>query len=52
MLGAVITGLLNTGFRDVPLTADSTGYVLIAAGVAAVAGRSITARPVGRRATA
>lgn len=52
VLGAVITGLLNTGFRDVPLTADSTGYVLIAAGVAAVAGRSIIARPVGRRATA
>jgi drug/metabolite transporter (DMT)-like permease len=45
VLGAVVTGLLNTGFRDVPLTADSTGYLLIVAGTAAVAGRSL----VGRR---
>lgn len=37
VLGAVITGLLNTGFRDVPLTVDSYGYVLLALGAAAVA---------------
>jgi len=36
VLGAVITGLLNTGFRGVPLTIDSTGYVLLAAGAAAI----------------
>lgn len=41
VLGAVITGLLNSGFRGVPLTVDSYGYVLLAAGalVVAVAGR-------------
>ena len=37
VLGAVITGLLNTGFRGVPLTVDSYGYVLLAAGALAVA---------------
>ncbi len=43
VLGAVITGLLNSGLRGVPLTADSYGYVLIvlgAVGVAAHARRS------------
>lgn len=44
VLGAVVTGLLNTGFRDVPLTVDSTGYALIVAGTAAVAGRSVAGR--------
>jgi drug/metabolite transporter (DMT)-like permease len=47
VLGAVITGLLNTGFRDVPLTTDSSGYVLIALGVMAVATRA--RRPDGGR---
>jgi drug/metabolite transporter (DMT)-like permease len=41
VLGAVITGLLNSGFRGVPLTADSYGFVLIALGVLAVAARSL-----------
>ena len=40
VLGAVITGLLNTGFRGVPLTADSSGYVLITLGVMAIAARA------------
>lgn len=40
VLGAVITGLLNTGFRGVPLTADSFGFVLIALGAAAVVARA------------
>ena len=47
VLGAVITGLLNTGFRDVPLTADSFGYVLITLGVMGVATRA--RRPDGGR---
>ena len=42
VLGAVITGLLNSGFRDVPLTADSYGFVFIALGVAAIAARTLT----------
>lgn len=46
VLGAVVTGLLNTGFRGVPLTVDSVGYVLIALGVAAVAVRGAHERPV------
>lgn len=36
VLGAVVTGLLNTGFRGVPLTTDSYGYVLIALGALGV----------------
>ena len=41
VLGAVITGLLNSGFRGVPLTVDSYGYVLIALGAIAVAANAI-----------
>ena len=37
VLGAVITGLLNTGFRGVPLTIGSTGYVLLALGAVVIA---------------
>lgn len=49
VLGAVVTGLLNTGFRGVPLTTESYGYVLIALGVFAVAARSVVRpAPVGR----
>lgn len=51
VLGAVVTGLLDSGFRGVPLTADSSGYVLIALGVAAVAGRALL-RPEREPATA
>jgi len=43
VLGAVITGLLNSGFRGVPLTVDSYGYVLIALGAIAVAANAIRA---------
>ena len=46
VLGAVVTGLLNSGFRGVPLTIDSSGYILIALGVAAVAVRGAHERPV------
>ncbi len=49
VLGAVITGLLNSGFRGVPLTVDSYGYVLIALGALGVAAsglRSVPRRPV------
>ncbi len=41
VLGAVITGLLNSGFRGAPLTVDSWGYVLIALGAVAVAARTL-----------
>ncbi len=48
VLGAVITGLLDTGFRGVPLTIDSTGYVLLALGavVIAMAGRTRSIDPM------
>lgn len=42
VLGAVITGLLNSGFRGVPLTVDSYGFVLIALGAALIAARGLT----------
>lgn len=48
VLGAVITGLLNSGFRGVPLTVDSYGYVLITLGVVAVAARSLVHRTADR----
>jgi hypothetical protein len=41
VLGAVLTGLLNSGFRGVPLTVDSYGYVLITLGAAAVAAHAL-----------
>jgi drug/metabolite transporter (DMT)-like permease len=41
VLGAVITGLLTAGFRGVPLTVDSYGYVLIALGAIAVAANAM-----------
>jgi len=51
VLGAVVTGLLDSGFRGVPMTTDSYGYALIALGAAAVAGRALL-RPVRDRAPA
>ena len=36
VLGAIITGLLNSGFRGVPVTIESSGYLLLAAGAAAI----------------
>ena len=44
VLGAVITGALNVGFRGVPLTINSYGYLLIAAGAAVVVMHSIIRR--------
>jgi drug/metabolite transporter (DMT)-like permease len=52
VLGAVVTGVLDAGFRDVPLTTDSAGYVLIAIGALAVAARAIAERPDRRRVAA
>lgn len=48
VLGAVVTGLLDSGFRGVAMSTDSYGYVLIALGVAAVAARALL-RPAGER---
>jgi drug/metabolite transporter (DMT)-like permease len=39
VVGAVITGALDVGFRGAPLTTDSFGYALIALGVGIVAAR-------------
>lgn len=36
VLGAVVTGILNTGLRDVPVTANSIGYVLLAVAAALI----------------
>lgn len=35
--GAVVTAVLNTGFRGVPVTIDSVGYLVLLAGVVMVA---------------
>jgi drug/metabolite transporter (DMT)-like permease len=51
VLGAVVTGLLDSGLRGVPMTVDSYGYVLIALGVAAITARAFL-RPADRRALA
>lgn len=44
VLGAVVTGLLDAGFRGVPLTSDSYGFVLVGLGVAAVVAQAVGAR--------
>lgn len=36
VVGAVVTGAMNSGFRGVPVTADTAGYLLVLAGVALV----------------
>jgi drug/metabolite transporter (DMT)-like permease len=46
VLGAVLTGLLDTGFRGVPLTTASYGYVLLVVAVAAVV--ALHLRPASR----
>jgi drug/metabolite transporter (DMT)-like permease len=51
VLGAVVTGLLDSGLRSVPMSANSFGYVLITLGVAAVAGGALL-RPLSGQATA
>ncbi|HSM65515.1 MAG TPA: DMT family transporter [Ilumatobacteraceae bacterium] len=46
--GAVVTAILNTGFRGVPVTVDAVGYLAVLAGVVLVAvssARSEEARP-------
>lgn len=44
VLGAVVTGMLDAGFRGVPLTTGSYGFVLVALGVAAVVTQALGAR--------
>ncbi len=51
VLGAVVTGVLDIGFRGVPVTTDSSGYLLIALGAAAVAAWA-SGRPALRRVVA
>jgi len=41
--GAVVTAILNTGFRGVPVTADDVGYLAVLAGVIVVALSSVRA---------
>jgi drug/metabolite transporter (DMT)-like permease len=47
--GAVVTAILNTGFRGVPVTVDAVGYLAVLAGVVLVAVSS--ARAESARAT-
>jgi drug/metabolite transporter (DMT)-like permease len=41
--GAVVTALLNTGFRGVPVTVDAVGYLAVLAGVVVIAATSARA---------
>jgi drug/metabolite transporter (DMT)-like permease len=41
--GAVVTAILNTGFRGVPVTVDAVGYLAVLAGVVLVAASSARA---------
>jgi drug/metabolite transporter (DMT)-like permease len=41
--GAVVTAILNTGFRGVPVTVDAVGYLAVLAGVIVVAASSVRA---------
>lgn len=41
--GAVVTAILNTGFRGVPVTVDAVGYLALLAGVAVVVASSARA---------
>ena len=41
--GAVVTAILNTGLRGVPVTADAIGYLVVLAGVLVVAAASARA---------
>jgi drug/metabolite transporter (DMT)-like permease len=41
VLGAVVTGILETGLRNVPVTANSSGYLLLTAAVLAVVARGL-----------
>ncbi len=44
--GAVVTAVLNTGLRGVPITVDALGYLVVLAGVAVVAVSSARAETV------
>jgi drug/metabolite transporter (DMT)-like permease len=41
--GAVVTAILNTGFRGVPVTVDAVGYLAVLAGVIVIAASSARA---------
>jgi drug/metabolite transporter (DMT)-like permease len=41
--GAVVTAILNTGFRGVPVTVDAVGYLAVLAGVIVIAISSVRA---------
>ena len=43
--GAVVTAILNTGFRGVPVTVDAVGYLAVLAGVIVVATSSARVQP-------
>mgnify|MGYP001827615699 FL=1 len=43
--GAVVTAILNTGFRGVPVTIDAVGYLAVLAGVIVVAASSARVEP-------
>ena len=50
--GAVVTAILNTGFRGVPVTVDAVGYLAVLAGVVVIAASSARAEaalPEGAR---
>ena len=42
--GAVVTAILNTGFRGVPVTVDAVGYLAVLAGVIVIVASSARAR--------
>jgi hypothetical protein len=41
--GAVVTAILNTGFRGVPVTVDAVGYLAVLAGVIVIVATSARA---------
>ena len=50
--GAVVTAILNTGFRGVPITVDAVGYLAVLAGVVVIgasSARAEAALPEGAR---
>ena len=46
--GAIVTAILNTGFRGVPVTADAVGYLAVLAGVIVVVASSARAEAARR----
>ena len=47
--GAVVTAILNTGFRGVPVTVDAVGYLAVLAGVVVIAASSARAEAASSR---